>query len=92
MNDKRQKAAQTLHRAADLVRDQSHRLPRSQQRLTHVADRINAVAGYAESHDATAMRHDLEALVKRHPAEAITAALFLGIVVGRSIRNTNTTY
>lgn len=92
---RRERIAHKLHQAADTVRSQAERLPagrRISEMAMSTASRMNTVADYAESHDLNAMLRDVENVVRRHPAQAITAAVFLGILVGRSLRRSDHSY
>lgn len=88
LSDQRERAADTIDQAADAIRDRAESRPEGRVREYSgtAADKMNAAADYIRNHDANAMWRDVEKLVRRYPGEAITAALVLGMLAGRSMR------
>jgi hypothetical protein len=85
----REPVADTLHGAADALRDRAAGLPGS-ERIARVArgaaDALDSSATYLKSRATSQMMQDLLALVKRHPTQAMLAVGALGFVIARALR------
>ena len=83
----RNKVADTLHSTADTLR---HRAGEGSGRLSSVAsktaDRLSRAADYTRSHDFNDVWSDLTTVVRSRPYESIAVALFVGVLVGKSMR------
>jgi hypothetical protein len=59
--------------------------------IRRVADRtartLSSAADYIRNHDAQTIWSDFSAVLRRHPAESLAAALVLGVIIGRLIYN-----
>jgi ElaB/YqjD/DUF883 family membrane-anchored ribosome-binding protein len=56
-------------------------------RLKGAAGGLESTASYLREHDAKRILADIGSLVKRYPAQSILAAVTLGFLVGRALRN-----
>ncbi len=83
----RQKVADTLHNTADTLRN---RASEGSGRLSSVAnktaDRLSRAADYTRDHNFNDVWSDLTAVVRSRPYESIAVALFVGVLVGKSMR------
>lgn len=83
----RNKVADTLHSTADTLR---HRAGEGSGRLSSVANKtaagLSRAADYTRSHDFNDVWSDLTTVVRSRPYESIAVALFVGVLVGKSMR------
>jgi hypothetical protein len=85
----REPAADTLHGAADALRDRATGLPGGEKiagAARGAADALDSSAGYLKTHDASEMMQDLLSFVKRHPAAALVAVGAVGFVIAAALR------
>ncbi|HTT06479.1 MAG TPA: hypothetical protein VMF64_14450 [Steroidobacteraceae bacterium] len=83
----REPIADTLLGAADSLRSQGERLPRSAAEVAQgAADRLEASATYLVSNTVPEMVQDLLSLVRKHPARSLLIAGALGFLLGRALR------
>ena len=68
--------ASTLHTRGDQISGAAH----------STADKIHATANYVRQTNVKGMVDDIEDILKRHPAQTLAAAAFLGFLVGRAFR------
>ncbi len=81
--------ADTLHGAADTLREGAKGLPGGEQVAgvaRGAAGALDSSADYLKSHDASEMMQDLMSFVKRHPAAALLAVGAVGFVIARALR------
>lgn len=81
----RESVANTLQNTAETLR---HRAGEGNGRLQSVAqktaDGLASAADYTRNHNFNDVWSDFSSFVRRHPAESIACALFLGVIAGRS--------
>jgi ElaB/YqjD/DUF883 family membrane-anchored ribosome-binding protein len=91
MGDMTRAAAQTLHAgkiaaadrldgAADTLRERADRVS---DIGNDVADRLGAAAKYVRKHKAKDYLADVSEMVQEHPGKSLTAALMIGLLLGR---------
>jgi len=68
--------ASTLHTRGDQISGAAH----------STANKIQASANYVRQTSVKRMVDDIEDILKRHPAQTLAAAAFLGFLVGRAFR------
>ena len=86
----RRPVADTLHEAADSVRQQAERLPGGERvaKAAHgAAGKLDSSAHYLESRDSRQMLQDLWGFIKRHPAQTLLLAGAAGFLIARSLRS-----
>jgi ElaB/YqjD/DUF883 family membrane-anchored ribosome-binding protein len=90
IDEGRQRTASTFDTTASALHEQGDRFATSASNAAHAtADKIQAAADYLREHDAKAMMEDVQDVVRRHPGQALAAAVVVGILVGRALRNNN---
>ncbi|MDQ3045513.1 MAG: hypothetical protein M3R06_10265 [Chloroflexota bacterium] len=82
------KAADGLDRAADLLREQSSRFGGVSTRnaVAMTADRLDQAGQYLRDKDTDQLMADVEALVRRKPAESLLVAAGLGLLLSKVLR------
>ena len=90
LDEQRVRAAQSFDQTASALHEGGDRLARKTSSAAHAtADKIQVAADYLRDHDAKAMVEDLGGIIKRYPGQALAAAVFVGFLAGRAMRNGN---
>lgn len=86
---RRDQTAQAMDSAATQLREHGKSLPGG-ERTTGIAsmaaDKVEATSTYIREHEVQHMMTDLEALVRKHPAQSLVLAGVAGFLVGRMTR------
>jgi ElaB/YqjD/DUF883 family membrane-anchored ribosome-binding protein len=92
VDESRAPAADKLESAASLLHDKADNLPSGQPvaHLAHAAaEKMQATADYVRQHDVRDMMDDLKALVRKHPAQSLVAAVAAGFLIGLALRSSD---
>lgn len=77
-------AARGLHQRADDIATGAERV----SAVTHkVADKVESASKYVRHNDGRDMLADVEAIVRRHPTKSLFAALAVGYLAARALRD-----
>ena len=77
-------AARTLHRRADDITTSAERV----SAVTHkVADKVESASRYVRHNDGRDMLADVETIVRRHPTKSLLAAIAVGFIAARALRD-----
>jgi ElaB/YqjD/DUF883 family membrane-anchored ribosome-binding protein len=87
IEENRVSAAGALHNAASSLHQNAEKLPNGPNMAHSAADKVDAIAGYLQTHDTKQMITDVETLVKRNPGPALLVAGAFGFLLGRALRN-----
>lgn len=88
LDEGRVRAAQSFDNTASALHEGGERLAHKTSSAAHAtADKIQVAADYLRDHDAKAMVEDLGGIIKRYPGQALAAAVFVGFLAGRALRN-----
>ncbi len=87
LEENRMSAAGALHNAAGSLHDNAGKLPGGPDMANSAAQKVDAVAGYLQSHDAKKMMADVETIVKKNPLPALLVAGAVGFLIGRALRS-----
>lgn len=83
------KAAEGLDQAADMIREKGKQVGPGtgvQSSAVMVADKLDAASGYLRDKDSDQLVADLEALVRRKPAESLLVAAIAGFFLSKILR------
>jgi len=87
IDTQREPAAGALEKTASALHEKGDRVAAATSGAAHkTADKIQATADYIREHDVKAMMNDVEGLVRRHPGQALAAAVAAGFLFGRVFR------
>ena len=81
LDDARIPAANTLHRAAHVLEENTQNWERGQQ----AARGLHHAAHYVRDHDVDAIRSDLERTIRLYPGYSLAAAAAVGFLFGRAL-------
>jgi ElaB/YqjD/DUF883 family membrane-anchored ribosome-binding protein len=88
LDEQRVRTAKSFDNTAAALHEGGERLASKTSSAAHAtADKIQVAADYLRDHDAKAMVEDLGGLIKRYPGQALAAAVFVGFMAGRALRN-----
>ena len=77
-------AARSLHRRADDITTSAERV----SAVTHkVADKVESASRYVRHNDGRDMLADVETIVRRHPTKSLLAAIAVGFIAARALRD-----
>jgi len=85
----RENVSSGLERAASTLHEKATNIPGGPRAVSAVhrfADGMETTASYLREHDFADMRDDLISVCKRHPVQALVAAVAFGFLLGRSVR------
>jgi hypothetical protein len=80
-------AAGSLHAAATSLHGNADKLPNVPDLARSAANKVDAVASYLHGHDTKQMIGDVEAFLRRNPGRSLLAAVTVGFLIGRALRN-----
>ena len=86
----RVRAADTVDSTAVKLRDGADQFASTTSNAVHnVTDKLQSAADYIRDNDARAMMEDAADFMRRYPVQSLAAAVVVGFLAGRAIRNAN---
>jgi ElaB/YqjD/DUF883 family membrane-anchored ribosome-binding protein len=84
----RVRAADTVDHTAAAMRDRADQFASTTSNAVHnVTDKLQSAADYLRDNDVRAMVEDVADLMRRYPAQSLAAAVVVGFLAGRALRN-----
>jgi ElaB/YqjD/DUF883 family membrane-anchored ribosome-binding protein len=84
----RVRAADTVDSTASTLRESADRLASTTSQTVHnVTDKLQSAADYLRDNDARAIMEDVAHFMRRYPAQSLAAAVVVGFLAGRALRN-----
>ena len=86
----RVRAADTVDSTAVKLRDRADQFASTTSNAVHnVTDKLQSAADYIRDNDARAMMEDAADFMRRYPVQSLAAAVVVGFLAGRALRNAN---